>query len=141
MKTHGSEDGEAGRMNEIAKWMIVVGSVVAAVGLVVFGIGTSFVRPEASEINLGLILMIGGLVVFFPAAVFTNGRRDPTRRPTNRSAPRCLVRRPRCGERQIRRRSRRRPRRSLPHHPVVGVPAAPHVADEVERAGHQDGCI
>ena len=52
-------------MNEIAKWMIALGSVVAAVGLVVFGIGTSFVRPEASETNLGLILMIGGLVVFF----------------------------------------------------------------------------
>ncbi len=52
-------------MNEIAKWMIALGSVVAAVGLTVFGIGTSFVRPEASQTNLGLILMIGGLLVFF----------------------------------------------------------------------------
>ena len=52
-------------MNEIAKWMIALGSVVASVGLVVFGIGTSFVRPEDDEITLGLILMIGGLLVFF----------------------------------------------------------------------------
>ncbi len=52
-------------MNEIARWMIALGSVVASVGLVVFGIGTSFVRPEASEVNLGLVLMNGGLVVFF----------------------------------------------------------------------------
>lgn len=52
-------------MNEVAKWMIALGSVVASVGLVVFGIGTSFVRPGADEINIGLALMIGGLLVFF----------------------------------------------------------------------------
>lgn len=64
-------------MNEIAKWMIVVGSVVAAVGLVVFGIGTSFVRPEASEVNLGLILMIGGLVVFFVGGALYQRTKGP----------------------------------------------------------------
>ncbi len=44
----------------IARLLVSLGSVAASVGLVVFGMGTSFVASDDSLINLGLGLMIGG---------------------------------------------------------------------------------
>jgi hypothetical protein len=46
----------------VARLLVSLGSVAAAVGLVVFGMGTSFVASDDSLVNLGLILMIGGLI-------------------------------------------------------------------------------
>jgi len=46
----------------VARLLVSLGSVAAAVGLVVFGMGTSFVVSDDSLVNLGLILMIGGLI-------------------------------------------------------------------------------
>jgi predicted permease len=46
----------------IARLVASLGAVAAAVGLVVFGMGTSFVEPDDSLKNLGIILMIGGLI-------------------------------------------------------------------------------
>jgi hypothetical protein len=46
----------------VARLLVSLGSVAAAVGLVVFGMGTSFVVSDDSLTNLGLILMIGGLI-------------------------------------------------------------------------------
>lgn len=50
-------------MNEISRWMVALGCVFAAVGLVFLGMGMSFVKPESSEITLGWSLMIGGVIV------------------------------------------------------------------------------
>ena len=48
---------------EIARWMLSLGSVAAAVGFTILGMGTSYVRPDESLITLGWVLMIGGIVV------------------------------------------------------------------------------
>lgn len=49
---------------EIVRIMVALGSVAAAVGLTIFGIATSTFQPMDDLIRLGVILMIGGLVVF-----------------------------------------------------------------------------
>jgi hypothetical protein len=46
----------------IARLLVSLGSVAASVGLVVFGMGTSFVVSDDSLKNLGLGLMIGGVI-------------------------------------------------------------------------------
>jgi predicted permease len=46
----------------IARLIASLGSVAAAVGLVIFGMGTSFVEPDDSLKNLGIILMVGGVI-------------------------------------------------------------------------------
>ena len=45
-----------------ARLLASLGSVAAAVGLVVFGMGTAFIEPDDSLVNLGIILMVGGLI-------------------------------------------------------------------------------
>jgi hypothetical protein len=50
-------------MHEVSRWMVALGSVFATVGFVFLGVGTSFVRPQESDITVGWILMIGGSVV------------------------------------------------------------------------------
>ncbi len=49
---------------EIARWMVALGSVAAAVGLTTVGIATSTLQPMDDLINLSVILMVGGLIVF-----------------------------------------------------------------------------
>jgi hypothetical protein len=46
----------------IARLLASFGAVAASVGLVVFGMGTSFVEPDDSLKNLGYILMVGGII-------------------------------------------------------------------------------
>ncbi|MFL5758633.1 MAG: hypothetical protein ACJ789_02780 [Thermomicrobiales bacterium] len=53
----------------IARLLVSIGSVAASVGLVVFGMGTSFVESDDSLINLGLGLMIGGVIAAVVGAV------------------------------------------------------------------------
>jgi hypothetical protein len=53
----------------VARLLVAIGSVAASVGLVVFGMGTSFVSSDDSLINLGLILMIGGVIATVIGAV------------------------------------------------------------------------
>ena len=48
---------------EIARWMLSLGSVAAAVGFTLLGMGTSYVRPDETLITLGWILMVGGIAV------------------------------------------------------------------------------
>ena len=43
-------------------WLIVLGSVGAAVGFVLYGMGTSTLLPDVQLINSGRYLMIGGLI-------------------------------------------------------------------------------
>ena len=43
-------------------WLIVLGSVAAAVGFTVYGMGTSTLQPDDQMLNVGRILMIGGLI-------------------------------------------------------------------------------
>jgi len=45
-----------------ARLLASLGSVAAAVGLVVFGMGTAFIEPDDSLVNLGIILMVGGVI-------------------------------------------------------------------------------
>jgi predicted permease len=45
-----------------ARLIASLGAVAAAVGLVVFGMGTAFVEPDDSLKNLGIILMVGGVI-------------------------------------------------------------------------------
>ncbi len=49
--------------SELARWMVALGSVGSSVGLVLLGMGMSYVQAEDGLITLGLILMIGGLAV------------------------------------------------------------------------------
>lgn len=46
----------------VARWLVALGSVAAAVGLTLVGMGMSTLRPDQGLVTLGVILMIGGLV-------------------------------------------------------------------------------
>lgn len=43
-------------------WLIVVGVVAASVGFTFYGMGTSTLQPDGQLIDLGRLLMIGGLI-------------------------------------------------------------------------------
>jgi hypothetical protein len=43
-------------------WLIVLGSVGASVGLILYGMGTSTIQPDTQLIDIGKYLMIGGVV-------------------------------------------------------------------------------
>jgi hypothetical protein len=46
----------------IWSWLIVFGSVGAAVGFTLYGMGTSTLQPSGQIIDVGKILMVGGVV-------------------------------------------------------------------------------
>jgi hypothetical protein len=58
------EMGEREMGLEIARWMVALGSVGAAVGLTVYGIATSTLHPMQELIQPSIILMVGGLILF-----------------------------------------------------------------------------
>jgi hypothetical protein len=43
-------------------WLIVLGSVAAAVGFILYGMGTSTLQPDPLLIDTGRYLLIGGLI-------------------------------------------------------------------------------
>ena len=43
-------------------WLVVLGSVGAAVGFILYGMGTSTLLPDDQLISTGRFLMIGGLI-------------------------------------------------------------------------------
>lgn len=43
-------------------WLIVLGSVGASVGFMIYGMGTSTLQPDGQLIDVGKYLMIGGIV-------------------------------------------------------------------------------
>ncbi len=49
-------------MAEIGRILTALGSVIATVGLVVFGMGRSYVRAGDFELTLGIWLMVGGTI-------------------------------------------------------------------------------
>ena len=53
--------GNHAMISEVSRWLIALGSVLAAVGFTLLGIGLAFVEPESLEITIGTILMIGGI--------------------------------------------------------------------------------
>jgi hypothetical protein len=57
----GCRDHEEWLVN-IWGWLVVLGAVGAAVGFILYGMGTSTLLPDEQLISSGRILMIGGLV-------------------------------------------------------------------------------
>ena len=60
-------------------WLIVLGSVGAAVGFTLYGMGTSTLRPDPLLVDTGKYLMVGGLIaliVGFLAFKATEPSRD-----------------------------------------------------------------
>ena len=49
---------------ELPRVLIALGAVIAAVGLVVFGMGMSYREPRDTDVNIGIALMVIGLVGF-----------------------------------------------------------------------------
>jgi hypothetical protein len=43
-------------------WLIVLGSVAAAVGVTLFGMGTSTLQADEQLVNYGTFLTVGGLI-------------------------------------------------------------------------------
>ena len=64
---------------ELARWMLSLGSVAAAVGFTLLGMGMSYVRPEDNLITIGLVLMIGGLAVAIVGGVLLRAVHEPNR--------------------------------------------------------------
>jgi hypothetical protein len=46
----------------LAGWLIVLGAVGAAVGLTLFGMGSSTLQADGQLVSIGSILLVGGLV-------------------------------------------------------------------------------
>lgn len=49
-------------MAEISRILTAGGLVAASTGLVVYGMGAAFVEPRDFELNIGMILMVVGVV-------------------------------------------------------------------------------
>ncbi len=49
-------------MAEISRILTASGLVAASSGLVIYGIGASFVEPSSFELNTGMILMVIGVI-------------------------------------------------------------------------------
>lgn len=49
-------------MAEISRILTAGGLVTASSGLVIYGIGAAFVEPSSFEINVGMILMVIGVI-------------------------------------------------------------------------------
>jgi hypothetical protein len=60
--TAGRSEDEGMDMLEFSRILTAAGLAIAPVGLVVYGMGVAFVEPRDFETNLGLILMIGGVI-------------------------------------------------------------------------------
>ena len=45
-------------------WLVTLGAVGASVGFVLYGMGTSTLLPDDQLINIGRVLLIGGLIAF-----------------------------------------------------------------------------
>ena len=45
-------------------WLLVLGAVGASVGFVIYGMGTSTLLPDAQLLNIGRVVLIGGLIAF-----------------------------------------------------------------------------
>ena len=43
-------------------WLIVVGAVAASVGFTIYGMGTSTLQPDGQMLDVGRLLMIGGII-------------------------------------------------------------------------------
>ncbi len=59
-------------MAEIGRILTALGSVTATVGLVVYGMGRSFVRDGDFEITIGLWLMVIGVIATVIGLVLHN---------------------------------------------------------------------
>lgn len=49
-------------MLEIGRILTAAGSVAASTGLVVYAMGVAFVEPRDYEMNIGIFLMIAGVI-------------------------------------------------------------------------------
>lgn len=49
-------------MHEIARIVTSLGAVVASSGLIIYGLGASYVTPDNFEMTLGLWMMILGVI-------------------------------------------------------------------------------
>ena len=52
------------RLVNIWGWLVVLGAVGASVGFTLYGMGTSTLLPNDQLINIGRLLLIGGLIAF-----------------------------------------------------------------------------
>ena len=62
----------------IARLLVSVGAVGASVGLVLYGMGTSYVDPDDSMMNLGIGLMVGGVIATVVGAVIYRAQERST---------------------------------------------------------------
>jgi uncharacterized membrane protein YidH (DUF202 family) len=60
--TAGRSEDEETAMLEFSRILTAAGLSIFGVGLTVFGMGAAFADPDSSMMNLGLFLLIGGLV-------------------------------------------------------------------------------
>jgi hypothetical protein len=44
-------------------YLVAIGAIAAWVGFTVYGLGNSYREPRDSDVNIGIGLMVGGLVV------------------------------------------------------------------------------
>ena len=64
-------------MGELRRLLLALGPVVAAVGLVVFAMGLSYREPRDFEVQIGIGLMIGGVVGALLGWLLYRTERDP----------------------------------------------------------------
>lgn len=63
---------------ELARLLLVFGSVIAWVGFTIVGMGLSFVDPDDGMFTIGLVLTIGGIVAAIVGAAMYRVTEEPT---------------------------------------------------------------
>ncbi len=56
-------------MGEVGRILVAAGSVLASVGLVIFGIARAYIEPSTSQSTLGVVMMVVGVVLTVVGAV------------------------------------------------------------------------
>ena len=62
---------------EVARLLIAFGSVIAAVGFTVLGMGLSYVDPSSRDVTIGVWLMVGGGVAALAGAAIYRVTEEP----------------------------------------------------------------
>lgn len=63
---------------ELARLLLVFGSVIAWVGFTIVGMGLSFVDPDDGMFTIGLVLTIGGIVAAIVGVAMYRVTEEPT---------------------------------------------------------------
>lgn len=63
----------------VARWLVAIGSVVAAVGLTLVGMATSYIQPVEGMVTVAIVMMVGGVLATIVGLIADRAAERPGR--------------------------------------------------------------